>query len=132
MGHLSSSVPLRDVADVDRFVCAAIAKHPRLRQLRGDERDELEAEGLLLMCELERRYTRARGWPSFSSYAGERLPGRLIDAWHRLHRGEHIRRPNRDGHRVWDHQAISSWEAESERPAFSEVGLRQLGQFARA
>jgi len=47
-----------------------------------------------------------------------------------LQRGREVRR-HTAGPREWDHRVILSWEAERERPGFSEEGLRRVGEFAR-
>jgi hypothetical protein len=129
MGLLPTAVGLGDVQDLDGFVNAAINREPRLASVPAGEREELAAEGFLIMCELWRRFTPYGPWSSFDRYANEFLPRRLVDAWHRLHRGEHVRRPNRGGHRVWEIRSIASFDQELLSPAFSELRLRRVGEF---
>lgn len=129
MGCLATAVPLGNVRDLEAFVGAAISKDPQLRWLRGNEPDELEADGFLIMYQLYARYSRERaGAWSFSSYAGRYLPGRIRDAWRARHRGEQIRHEGRE----WEHQVIASLDAERTRPGFTERGLRTLTEFAPA
>lgn len=127
VGVLTHRVQIRDVEDADGFVTAALDRLGL--DLSYDDRQELECEGLAILCELSATYR--SGAASFSTYAGGKLGGRLIDAWHRLHRGEHIRRPSRDGHRVWDYQTIASLDQLRDQPAFREHAITPVAKFAR-
>ena len=126
MGLLGQPVALHDIRDIDAYVSAAVVGlHLNLNWCA---REELEAEGLLIACELAKAYRPGRA--AFSTFLGNRLSGRLLDAWHRQHRGEHIRRGNQDGHRVWDYRTIASLDGLATRPMFTEAGLRPMCDFA--
>lgn len=106
MGLLAGKVALRDVRDVDGFVNAALNRTGLI--LPADEREELEAEGIRILYEMEARWD---GRGSFKGYAGCYLADRLVSAWHSLHRGEHVRRRRAGGRREWEYRApIASFD----------------------
>lgn len=105
MASTESSVAptfLYDVENVEAFVRAAVAR-TNLR-LDHDERDELIAEGALILYRLADRYEPHRaGYSdpgSFAGYAASLLPNRLIDAWHKLRQHRYATGP--DGARQWE------------------------------
>lgn len=88
--HLSmigTSVRLHDIADAEGFIAKAILKSGVITT--DQEFDELKAEGLVILCDLAQRFEPHRpGYAQpgrFSGYAARFLPGRLQDAWKRLH-----------------------------------------------
>lgn len=128
---LAGTVEMHDVADVDAFVNAAIGKLGL--RLTVDEREELELDGFEIMCELSTRYSpaHARRW-SFSSYAGEYLPRRLITKWHQANRGAHVRVRNGQGRCVWEYRSpAASLDQLISEPGFSEHGLATITRFQR-
>lgn len=90
------------VLDVEAFVQAHI--HKRL-VLTADEREDLVAEGFVIMERLFRQYEPGRNGldPSlskFSGFAAALLPGKLGDAWHRL-QDNHRMQTTPEGERKW-------------------------------
>lgn len=95
LGCLPSPVPLLDIHDLDAYVGAAIT---RLRLVLDPwEREELEAEGYALLCEMASTWE-DRG-AMFSWQVRERFEKRLCSALHDL-RGD-IRPRADDGSRRW-------------------------------
>lgn len=90
------------IRDVDAFVNATINATIARNGLwvSVSEREELELEAIAILYEWA---ADLRGG-TLDGRAAKYLPGRIIDEWHRLKRGEHIRRPNVDGHRCWDYR----------------------------
>lgn len=95
-----ATLQLHDVKDVQAFVHATITKWEHANRAKNsnfrlthDERDELVAEGLLIMVRLADRYQpRLPGYKTdgtFSGYAAAFLPRKLGDAWHRLQPNHH-------------------------------------------
>jgi hypothetical protein len=122
-----SATGLLNITDPAAFVATGVRNLGLM--LSADEREELEAEGRLILCSLARTYSPTAGW-SFSTYAGSLLRRRLLSAWHRMHAGEHSRRRQPDGTRAWVYgPPILSLDAESARLGFSEQGLRRVGEF---
>jgi hypothetical protein len=85
---LNSKVTIGNITDAEAFVRHCINKS-RL-PLTVDERDELVAEGLVLVCELHLRYD------------PKRLPRKLNDAWHRS-QPHHLLRTQPDGTRRYEY-----------------------------
>lgn len=104
-----------DIEDAERFVAATVRK--KLIKLRNkDERDEMNAEGMVILFDLARRYDPSKERPntkpghvcktvrcckpSFAGYASRLLPPKLLDAWH-AHHPEHLLRTQPDGSRKY-------------------------------
>lgn len=75
---------------------------------RPDEREELLAEGLVILLELAKRYKPLPARPGidkqagrFSGYASMFLPRRLGDAWHRWHPEHRYITDTATGRRRW-------------------------------
>jgi hypothetical protein len=104
---ISRPVALHDVHDAQAFVAANIHRSGVILHDR-DEREELLAEGLAILCELAGRFEPHReGYAqagSFAGYASKYLPGRMRDAYHALH-PEYL--PTRtDGRRTYDYETV--------------------------
>ena len=73
--------------------------------LGEDEREELVAEGLLILCELSARYDESlpkdKQAGSFAGYANYLLPRRLLDAWHKHHPEHRYTTDPETGKRKW-------------------------------
>lgn len=88
------------------FVQDAIGR-TRLRIIDPHEREELVAEGLLILCELAAAYDPARdrnpdpATGGMVGYAHYLLPRRLIAAWHRLHPEHRYGTDPASGRRTW-------------------------------
>ena len=137
------AVQLHDIADVEGYVRAAIAKTSIEFPCR-DDREELVSEGLISLCDLARRYTpRLEGYAqdgSFAGWASKILPLRLISAWHTMN-PEHVLRTTPGGQRQWEYLDVpDSWEAKNDANeaafdstsiamAFSEDNMRRVGDF---
>jgi hypothetical protein len=109
---LSALIPLHDVNDAEGFVRATISKSAV--RLTDDEREELVAEGLLILTALAKRYEPGRNGldpstSSFAGYAAQFLPGKLSDANHRL----------QENHRLVTEGDGRRWQYD-ERPASIE------------
>lgn len=80
---IATTVDLRDIEDPRAFVAAHIPRSGVI--LNSEEREDLIAEGLLILCELARRYEPHRnGYAhegSLAGYATAYLPKRLQDAY---------------------------------------------------
>jgi hypothetical protein len=91
---------LRDVRDVEAFVAKHLVKSGV--RFSPDEHDEMLAEGIALLYELEAGFEEHRdGYEqagSFAGYAASLLPRRMRDVYRRLH-PEHLERRNPDGSR---------------------------------
>lgn len=131
---MSYGVELHDVRDTERFVTAIVDELLRSKGLRLSfhEREELEAEGLAIMCELARRYTphhqaRREDW-NFSGYAQSMLPKRLIDVLRR--NGTRTRDP-KTGKRGWKPRTVESLDRLMEAPAFDEARVVPITRFQR-
>jgi hypothetical protein len=60
------------------------------------------------------------------------LPGRILTAWHKQHRGEHVRGRDAAARCVWRYRpAIGSYEGTIAEPGFDETNLRRVGDFTR-
>lgn len=103
---LTNAVPLGNIDDAEAFVRHCINKSRIV--LTPDERDELVAEGLVLLCELHQRYNPARDkapagkTQGFFGYALYLLPRKLNDAWHRS-QPHHLLRTQSDGTRRYEY-----------------------------
>jgi hypothetical protein len=128
---LGVTVELHDVRDVDGFVNAAINRLGL--RLSRDAREEMELDGFEIMCELASRFTPTharRG--SFSGYAGEFLPRRLLTAWHKANRGSHVRTRNGEGKCVWEYRpAAASLDQLVSTPGFTERGVATITRFQK-
>lgn len=97
-GQASGS--LLDVRDPRGFVAAAIQRSGV--RCGPDQRDDLIAEGLAILCDLARKYEPHReGYAKagkFSGYAASLLPRRMQDAWHQMNAT--ITSRDEDGKRV--------------------------------
>lgn len=115
---LAAIVSFHDVEDVEGFVQSTINKG-RLR-LTPEQRDELAAEGLRIMCKLANDYEPGKNGldaaaSKFSGYAAKFLPGKLSDAWHRLQ--GHRLASGPDGVRSWQYDdAPTSLSLIEEKP----------------
>ena len=104
---LSERVSLGNVVDAEAFVRHCMHKAGRLR-ITGDEREELVAEGLALLCELHLRYEPERDkapgghTTGFYGYALYLLPRKMADAWHRS-QPHHVSRVQADGSRRYEY-----------------------------
>lgn len=114
-------VDFRDVEDPHAFVWGWIHDFQSPKSHRGpialsaDEREELHAEGMLILCKLARDYVpQMEGYEQegcFSGYAAWAGPKKLGDVWHRLHE-EHQLVTQPDGKRRWRYgDAAASLEA---------------------
>lgn len=125
MGCLAQTVGLGDVRDMDGMVSAAVRRLGLI--LRPCEREELEAEGLAILCELQHAWD---GRGSFAGYAASLLPMRLLTAWHGLE--GHSRRRVLDGdgawtgERAWCSAPVVSLDGEMARPGFDELRLGRV------
>lgn len=101
---IATQITIHDIRDAEGYVAACMQRSRILFQ--PGEREELLAEGLVILYELADRYEPHRaGYRQpgrFSGYAAAYLPRRLEDAWHRLN-PQHQARRNGDGRRVWDY-----------------------------
>jgi hypothetical protein len=83
----TASGSLLDIRDPRGFVAATIAKSGV--RLSREERDDLIAEGLAILCDLARKFEPQRAGYSqagrFSGYAAAYLPLRLHDAYRQMH-----------------------------------------------
>lgn len=107
MKLLSSKVQIGNIKDAEAFVRHCMHKAGRIR-ITGDEREELVAEGLVLLVELHRRYDPARdkgaggNTGGFFGYALYLLPRKMADAWHRG-QPHHLLRTQEDGSRRYEY-----------------------------
>ncbi|MFP5356241.1 MAG: hypothetical protein ACLGIK_14025 [Gemmatimonadota bacterium] len=101
---LATSIRLHDVKDAEAFVAANVQRSGVIVR-DTHEREDLIAEGLVILCELADRYEPHRaGYEkagSFAGYAAKFLPGRMRDAYYALH-PEHVARRDQDGRRVYE------------------------------
>lgn len=117
--------PMHDVADPERFVGSQLAACGLL--LTDDQREELHAEGMLILVELSVAFD---GRGRFSGYAARYLRGRLMRAWHRTN--EHHVERGQNGKRTWEYlpEAISLQglvEQRSSRVQDADVGAGEGG-----
>lgn len=98
------STSLHDIDDVRAFAKAIVARFIKPQMGEESDRDELIQEAVCLLYELAERFEPHReGYAQpgkFSGYAARFLPGKVIDAWHRLH-PEHQCVTQPDGKRRW-------------------------------
>lgn len=125
MGCLAQVVALGDVRDVDGMVCAAVRGTGLI--LTRDDREELECEGLAILCELQGDWD---GRGSFAGYASSLLGMRLLTAWHGIAGHSRRRVLDRDGvwtgERAWCSAPVVSLDGELARPGFDELRLGRL------
>lgn len=111
---MTSGVQLGDIADIEGFVRSTIRR--KMNRVPRDEVEELVAEGLVIVCDLWRKYDPSKDSasrkpnhvcrgprccvPSFAGYCTFLLPPKLLDAWHSLH-PEHLLRTQADGKRKY-------------------------------
>lgn len=132
---LAAVVSLRDIADVEGFVCATLERFQRESEveLADDEYEELTLEGITIVYELAAKFEPHRaGYAQagrFSGYAACFLPKRLGDAWHRRH-PEHRYVTGDDGKRHWEYlkQTVSLEEELAARPGGDGCGLRGFSE----
>ena len=104
---LSDKVSLGNIENAEAFVRHCLRKGSAIR-MTEDQREELIAEGLLLLCELWQRYEPERDKsPSgtthgFYGYALYLLPRKLADVWHRS-QPHHVVRTQADGSRIYEY-----------------------------
>lgn len=95
------AVALHNIRDAAGFVTDAVGRMGL--DLDDTEREDLIAEGLMLLIEMSNQWApqeHGDGTGSFHGYAYTFLPKRLIDAWHRWHR-EHTYATREDGSRAY-------------------------------
>lgn len=125
MGCLAQTVRLGDVRDAEGMVSAAVRATGLI--LSACEREDLESEGLLILCELQRDWD---GRGSFAGYASSLLGMRLLTAWHGL--AGHSRRRvleadgSWNGVRAWCSAPVVSLDGEMARPGFQEMRLGRV------
>lgn len=99
---VASAIALRDVHDVYGFAAATLRRTGLA--VAPDERDDLVAEGVVLLYDLERSFEPHReGYAqagSFAGFAARYLPKRMRDVWHQRHE-EHSYATEDDGTRRW-------------------------------
>lgn len=100
MRLLTSPVAIWDIEDAENFVQAAI---PRTMTLTTQQRADLVAEGLAILCELAAKYQpKMDGYSQegrFSGYAAKLLRVRMSRAWHEMNE-HHVMRTTPQG-RKW-------------------------------
>ena len=98
-----STKALRDIDDPEAFVRFQLRR--LTLRLSDDEKEELVAEGLLILCELSAKYDgtlpKDKDAGSFAGYANYLLPRRLLDAWHRHHPEHRYTTDPETGKRKW-------------------------------
>lgn len=106
-----------------------------------DEREELLAEGLVILLELAARYKPLPARPGidtqagrFSGYASMFLPRRLGDAWHRWHPEHRYVTDSSTGRRCWQYDAatLSLDELATPSNGHTEISEEREGELARA
>ena len=101
---LAEVVALHDVRDAESFVHATLNASRRIYSL--EEREELAAEGLAILCKLASDFEPHRdGYAhagKFSGFAAKYLRLKLEDAYHRQH-PEHQLRTQPDGRRRYEY-----------------------------
>jgi hypothetical protein len=101
---VTKAIPLHDIDDAEGFVRANIARSKLV--LTRQEREELVAEGMVIICELAMKFQpRLDGYDrdgSFAGYASSLLGRKLSDAWHRMN-PSHVLRTQPDGTRKWEY-----------------------------
>lgn len=94
---------LRDITDPEAFVRFQLRR--LTLHLSDDEKEELVAEGLLILCELSNKYDatlpKDKEAGSFAGYANYLLPRRLLDAWHKHHPEHRYTTDPETGKRKW-------------------------------
>jgi hypothetical protein len=124
-------VQLHDVEDAEAFV--AVTVRTLGLALSHHDREDLGMAGLEVMLELAVRYRPAhhakRGGWSFSSYAGELLPRRLLTHWHKQQ--GHRRTRDAAGKRGWDYRATASLDGLMAAPEFNESAVVTITRFQR-
>lgn len=102
---LATAVSLHDIRDVEAFVGSTLGR-AGIRPDDPIEREDLIADGILIVSELAERYEPHRdGYAragSFAGYCAKFLPGRMRDAWHSRH-PEHSYVTRDDGRREWSY-----------------------------
>lgn len=106
-----------------------------------NEREELLAEGLVILLELAQRYRPLPARPGidsqpgrFSGYASMFLPRRLGDAWHRWHPEHRYVTDPDSGRRHWryDKPTMSLDELFDIDPAYTGLSERREEELGRA
>jgi hypothetical protein len=119
---IGTQVAVLDIRDAEGFVANALNKSGV--RLSLEEKTEMLAEGITILLELAVRYKpRLDGYTqdgTFSGYAGRFLPGRLQDAYYRLH-PEHQLKRGADGRKVreFGQPALSLYHEDMPEPVAS-------------
>lgn len=140
-------VSLGDIKDAEAFVKYAI-KRARV-PVAQYEYDDVVCEGLLVLCRLYVMYDPSRdrgstvrrtdgstnGVASFAGYASYLLPGKIRDAWHRMHE-EHLLRTQEDGTRRYEYgtsprslSEAGSMDGHGGTDLLDSPGIRLVGDF---
>lgn len=128
--QMDSAVPLHDIDDAEAFVRANIRKSGVM--LTPDEREELVAEGLVILCDMATKFIkRMDGYDrdgSFAGYASRFLPKRMKEAYHSLH-PEHVQRTDKDGKKYieyrdkpWSLDTVRIYDEDSDEDKVRFVG----------
>lgn len=106
MGLIGKPVAIMDVENAEAFCQRAIDRSGI--PYGPDEREELLAEGLTILCELADKYRPLPARPGidkqagrFSGYAAMFLPRRLGDSWHKSHPNHRYVTDPETGKRGW-------------------------------
>lgn len=127
---------MHDVEDVESFVRAMIPK-TRLKRLSFEDREELLAEGIAILCRMATKYkSRMDGYEqdgSFAGYCAKYLPHKMREAWYSWH-PEHLLEWQEDGKRRHTHgESPASWDEKLERDnELDSNSLRFIGDFVRS
>lgn len=130
---LGATVELHNVADAEGFVAAAVRDLGLV--LTFHDREDLEAQGLVIMLDLAAAYTpthagKRADWSTFSGYAASLLPKRLLSAWHK--QAGHRRTRDAAGRRGWDYRGHESLNQLMDAPAFdARVMVTAWDRFVR-
>lgn len=103
VGLLNTPVQVRNITNAEAFVQACMNRAWVIQPHNQDERDDILAEGLVILLELSARFEEHRpGYEqpgSFSLYASKYLPLRMADAWAKMRR-EHRYAKDSEGRRI--------------------------------
>lgn len=117
---IATTVALYDIQDAEGFVAASIQRS-RIILHNAQEREDLIAEGLAILCELADRYQPRRdGYAragSFAGYAAAYLPKRMQDAYRAAR--PHTATTTQDGRRTIEYLAAPVSLHHEDLPQFS-------------